>query len=217
MVVGLLGGVGSGKSTVAGFLADLGSTVLDADQMAHEALDDPELSAVLLARLGRGIAGPEGGIDRARLADVVFGPGKDEARQILESLVHPRVGARITDLVGALRGDLKPPPLIVLDVPLLVESPLNALCDRLIFVETSRKVRQDRVVQNRGWSPDSLAEREAAQAAIEEKRAQADHIITNDGSLEQLERQTGQLFAILCTSPSRSPDGTPPPESPSNR
>ena len=195
VVVGLLGGVGSGKSSVARTFERLGALVLDADREAHRVLEEPAVVAGLEERFGPGVLDPAGGIDRGALASLVFGPGATERRRFLEGLVHPRVLARIeaalTGPEAAARG------LVVLDVPLLLESGLGERCDHLVFVDASEKTRLARCATNRDWDAEEVSRRERAQTSVAEKRAQADHVLDNDGSEQDLERGVQALFDIL--------------------
>lgn len=188
VVVGLLGGIASGKSSVAAILGELGAAVLDADQIARKVLERADVRQALVARFGPSVAPPSltpvGGVDRAALAKATF--GNPEALSYLESLVHPRVGEELANRFDELvrRADL---PAIVLDIPLLIESsPLIDRCDLLLHVESPPQERRRRGMESRGWGVDELARREAHQLSTEEKRRRADVIVKNDGSLAQL-------------------------------
>jgi dephospho-CoA kinase len=166
LVVGLVGRIAAGKSTVARELAALGAHVLDADAVAHEVLDEPGSRAAIERRFGRGVLDAAGRVDRAALAGAVFGgdAGKAAALADLEAIVHPRVRARISRDLERLRresaaaGGLR---VAVLDVPLLVQAGWAAACDRLVLVECAEEVRRDRL-SRRGWDAAQQAARDAA-------------------------------------------------------
>jgi dephospho-CoA kinase len=186
VVIGLLGGVASGKSSVAAQLAEFGATVLDADAIARKVLEEADVRDALVARFGAAIA-PAGAVDRAALARRTFGHPEELA--YLEGLVHPRVGKELSRrLAGHLAtGDV---PAVVLDVPLLLEtSPLAAECDLLVHVECPTAERRRRVVELRGWEGDELDRRESHQLPGEEKRGRADLVLRNDGTLARLREQ----------------------------
>jgi dephospho-CoA kinase len=186
----VLGGIASGKSTVARLLAGPDGRVLAADAIAHEVLDSPEVKARLRERFGPSAIAPDGRVDHAALAALAFDPvhGR-EARAALERWTHPRVRARILERLNEARA--AGVPRVVLDVPLLLENEtehgLVRLCDALIFVDTDAKERDRRAQRERGWPSGELARREAAQLPLEEKKRRADRVITNNQGPEELE------------------------------
>ncbi len=187
-MIGLLGGVASGKSAVARLFEEAGAHVLNADRMAQAILDQPEMVAQVEERLGPGLAGPEGRINRKLLAQKVF--QSEEARRTLEALIHPLVLARIQEELTRLG---KGPNLVVLDVPLLLETGLERECDHLVFVETSEEERETRAL-HRGWSPGERARREKTQLPLEPKRTKSDYILNNSGSLDETRKQVLDLL-----------------------
>lgn len=166
IVVGLIGKIGSGKSTVAQRLADHGAHVLDADRIAHEVLDEPDVQAAVVARFGSDVLDGAGRVRRAALAERVFGPTAGHAAALadLEAIIHPRVSGRMERDLTRIRG-LPPQPgeqtIVVLDVPLLVQSGWAEACDRLVIVECANAVREARLAA-RGITPEQQAAREAA-------------------------------------------------------
>lgn len=185
-VLGLLGGVGSGKSTVAGLLARRGLLVLDADAEARAVIELPEVRTALAARFGADIVDPSGELDRARLAARAF--ADPAATADLNAVVHPRVRERLLAALTAA-GD-RP---VVLDVPLLLESPLAALVTRWILVDTPEAQRESRIA-GRGWPAGERARREARQSDLSAKRSRAGHVLENRGPIEHLERQVDALL-----------------------
>jgi dephospho-CoA kinase len=196
--VGLTGGLGSGKSTVAGMLAARGAHVIDADRLAREALDrgTPGLAAVVAA-LGSEILRPDGSLDRGRLAARIF--DDPSARAAVEAVVHPEVG-RLTRLS---RSRLPPSAVVVHDVPLLVEAGLAERYDLVVVVEAPPATRLARAVA-RGMPEADARARMAAQASDSERRAAADVLIPNDGDLADLEVQVEVLWQRLVSLPSAS-------------
>jgi len=186
LVIGLLGGIGSGKSTVARLLAERGVTVLDADRHAREVVQSPAVLAALVARFGRGILDARGGLDRAALARAAF--ADEAATADLNALVHPEVRQRLLDELSRC-GD----QAVVLDVPLLLESPLASLVQTWVFVEADERQREARVA-DRGWAPGERVRRESRQADIARKRARADYVLENSGSIEDLGRRVDALL-----------------------
>jgi dephospho-CoA kinase len=173
-IIGLIGRIGAGKSTVARRFAAHGAHVIDADRIAHEVLEEPDVIRQIADRFGADVLDTDGRIRRRAVADRVFGPTPDHARGLewLESLVHPRVRRRITAELAAVRaresghgGDA----VVVLDVPLLVQAGWADRCDRLVEVTCEEEVRRQRLAA-RHWS---LAEQEAREAAWNRKYAAA--------------------------------------------
>lgn len=195
-VIGILGGVASGKSLLTRHLAELGAGVLDADRAAHEVLRMPQIEAAARARWGEHVFGPDGRIDRARLARVVFAPGPEAGgeRRFLEQRTHPEIGRRLAEQAARLSAGGT--PVAVLDAPLLLEAGWDSVCDRLIFVDAPRPVRLARALA-RGWSEEDFAAREAAQASLDNKRNRADVIVDGSGSPEQLRAQAERLWYTL--------------------
>lgn len=186
--IGLLGGIASGKSTVAGLFAELGAVVLDADAAAHEVLAEEQVVEELAAAIGDCVVRPDGKVNRKQLAELVFGEA-DQAeanRKKLEALVHPRTHEKLLRMRSDAASEGK--TVFVLDVPLLLEAGWQQDCDLLIFLDAPEEVRQARAAE-RGWSQEEFSRREAAQLPITDKRAAADEILQSDGSLEELRLQ----------------------------
>ena len=186
--VGLTGGLGAGKSTALGALADLGAATLSTDAVVHELLATEELRELIVERLGPGVA-PDGVLDRSRIAERVF--GDDEARSWLEGVLWPRVGERVASWRAGLEGANPQPRAAVVEVPLLFESGMESGFDATIAVIADEAIRETRAGA-RGHA--SVAERTGRQLSQEEKAARADHAIRNDGSVEALR---SELAAVL--------------------
>jgi len=194
LVLGILGGIASGKSQVARLLAGPEGVVIDADALAHAVLGSDEVAGLVRARFGPGVLDAGGRPDREALGRLVF--SDPEARKALEDFTHPRVRAMIRARLEQARA--QGVPRVVLDVPLLLEhdeqAGLAALCDVLVFVDTDEAERARRAAATRGWAPGELARREAAQLPLSTKKARAHHLVPNRGTLADLERE---VHAVL--------------------
>jgi dephospho-CoA kinase len=194
LLVGLTGGIGAGKSTVARLLESKGAVVVDTDDLARQVtrLGTPTHAAIL-DRFGGEIEGPDGEIDRARLADVVF--SDPAALADLNALVHPAVEAA----VGRRLVELPSAGVVVLDVPLLVEVGWDARCDVVVVVDAPEDVAVRRLVGQRDVAEADVRRRIASQASRAERLARADVVIANDGSLDDLARRVDEAWAELTS------------------
>ena len=192
LLVGLTGGIGSGKSTVARMLADRGAVVLDADVLAREALEPGTAGFdAVLARFGDAVRSPDGALDRARLAEIVF--ADDAARHDLEAIVHPQVRLRIGETVAA---HAESDAVVVVDSPLLIETGGHESFPVVVVVTAPEEARIARV-RARGMTESDARARMAAQMPLEEKAAYADVLVDNGGSETELEAQIDRLWADL--------------------
>lgn len=191
MNVGLTGGLGSGKSTVAALLGEHGAVIIDADVVAREVVraGTPGFAAVV-ARFGPDVVGRDGELDRAALARIVFADGA--ALDELNAIVHPLVGSRSAELAAAV----PPGAVVVHDIPLLAENGLADRFDTVVVVEADREIRLARLAE-RGLTRAEAEARMAAQATDEKRRAIADEIVRNDGDLDSLARQVDRLWDRL--------------------
>jgi dephospho-CoA kinase len=179
--VGLSGGIGSGKSTVAGRFRELGAVVIDADQLAREVVaPGSEGLAAIVARFGDGVLEEDGSLNRAALGAVVF--ADEQARRDLEQLTHPRIAARTAALVEAAPADA----VVVHDVPLLVEKHLGPGYHLVVVVGADERTRLRRLMETRGMTEEDVRSRMAAQATDEQRRAAADVWLDNSGTKEAL-------------------------------
>ena len=196
-IIGLCGGIGSGKSTVARQLAQLGAMVIDADQAAQEALEQPDVQRQLIEWWGPAVCDERGRIDRAQVADRVFGDPEELRR--LEGLIHPRVAQQRLEMIRQAERD---PAVraVVWDVPLLFEKQLDRQCDCLIFVHADRAVRRQRVARDRGWDEDELDRREKNQMALDRKRRSVHYTIDNGSSEAACFAQVRDVFTRILTS-----------------
>jgi dephospho-CoA kinase len=213
LVIGLVGGIGSGKSRVAKILAELGCAVSDSDAVNRQVLRRPDVRSALVSWWGDSILGPDGEIDRRRIAERVFSSEDDRRR--LESLTHPLIRAerealfaRVAEELArsgagtsprAERPDEKPGRgVVVVDAPLLLEAGLDRECDAVVFVDAPVEVRAARVRASRGWDAGELERRERAQWPVDEKRRRAGHVVVNDSDDPGAEeRLRARLRALL--------------------
>ena len=194
-VIGLSGGIGSGKSAVAKILAQLGCVVTDSDADGRRALRDPSIRSTLVDWWRETILDADGEIDRSAVAGIVF---NDRAqRRRLERLTHPWIEARRREQWAAAPADA---PALVIDAPLLFEAGLHEECDAVVFVAADRGVRLDRLRETRGWDEVELSRREDSQMPLDEKRARADYVIENNGGLGLLKEQCRQTLSDIVNS-----------------
>ena len=191
-MVGLTGGVGSGKSTVAGLLAEHGAVVIDADAVAREVVEKGTSGFdAVVARFGEAVVGPDGALDRPALAALVF--NDDAQRAALNEIVHPLVGERVAALAAAAPGG----SVVVYDVPLLVEAGTAGNFDVVVVVLASVETRLARLA-GRGMAEHDARNRMAVQASDDERRAVADEVVDNDGTLDDLQAQVDEVWARLA-------------------
>jgi dephospho-CoA kinase len=195
-VVGLLGGLASGKSSVAAMLRQRGAEVVDADRIAHEVLRREPVRRSIRRAFGPEVFDPDGSVNRAELAEAAF--ENRDGVDTLNAVVHPPVLDQIRRQVARHREE-PGAALIVIDAPLLMETGLDEeLCDTLLFVDAPPEVRRKRAVGRGAMSGEQFARREAAQLPAELKRRKADHVVRNNGTLAELAEQVDELWASLC-------------------
>ncbi|MHC4142010.1 MAG: dephospho-CoA kinase [Planctomycetota bacterium] len=180
-VIGLAGGIGSGKSAVAAILAELGCVVCNSDDLGRQALCDPAIRAELVGWWGRDILDEAGEVNRAAIAAIVF--NRPEELRRLESLVHPWIETRRKALFTMAPADVC---ALVIDAPLLFEAGLDAECDAVIYVDADRGTRLARLAEGRSWDELELDKREDSQLPLDEKRARSDYVVSNNGDLRAL-------------------------------
>lgn len=192
LLIGLTGGIGSGKSTVSAALARRGAVVIDADAVVRE-LQSPGGAVLdaMVAHFGPGILHPDGTLDRQKVADVVF--GDDEQLKALNAIVHPAVGAEINARIEAERAT---DHVVVLDVPLLVESKAYVTAGTIV-VDTDPDVAVERLVAHRGFTEDDARARMARQASRADRLAAADFVVPNDGTPEELDARVAECWAWI--------------------
>jgi len=195
-ILGVVGGIASGKSVVARHFESLGAARLDADVAGHEVLEEPEVKATLASLWGPGVLDATGRVDRAAVGKIVFAGTEEaeDAKRFLEQLTHPRIADRLqSELKAAEQRQCR---AAVLDAALMIEAGWDRLCDHLVFVETPWEQRLQRA-RGRGWTEAELRRREASQLPLEVKRARADSIIDNSGTLGETQEQATAVWELV--------------------
>lgn len=200
-VIGLVGGVGAGKSTVARMLAEEGCRVVDADRIAHDVLREDDVKNAVRETFGDSVFDSGGEVDRDRLGREVF--GDSGRREALERIVHPPILARMRDEVEAAGAE--GPPAVVIDAPLILEKGLAKWCDGMVYIQVPVEVRHRRLREARGWSPSEIQRREASQIPLKKKRRRADTIIDNSASPEHTREHVRRVLARLGAQQHRQP------------
>jgi dephospho-CoA kinase len=194
-IIGLVGGVASGKSLAAKMLVELGAVHLDADRTGHAVLaEDAEVRQALIDRWGNAILDADGRVDRSAVAQRVFAKSEAgaEDRKFLEDVLHPRIRERLNRKRDQALAAGK--PAIVLDAPLLLEADWGSLCDIILMIDSPRELRLERAVA-RGWTEADFDQREAAQWPPDKKRQFADAVIPNHGSADDLRTAIAHFWA----------------------
>lgn len=191
-MVGLVGGIGAGKSAAAAAMARRGAAVVDADRVGHEVLELAHVKAQLGSWWGPGVLRPDGSADRRTVAGIVFADPAERAR--LEGLVFPHIGRRVERLIAAAAAD-PAVRFVALDAAVMLEAGWGHVCDRLVYVDAPRDTRLARLAARNGWTPAEVAAREAAQMPADRKAARADAVLVNDGSPERLRERVDALLS----------------------
>ena len=171
--------------------------VLDADQVGHEVLREPEVIQAVRERWGDKVIAENGEINRSAVAKIVFGPTPNGAEELafLEQLTHPRIGHRLQHEFARARQS-RDVEVVILDAPVMLKSGWDRFCDHILFIEVPRDLRLQRA-RKRGWSDANFTAREAAQESLETKRAAASHILDNSGSLDATRQQVESFWESL--------------------
>lgn len=200
-IIGLLGGVASGKSLVAEEFRRLGAGVLDADRAGHEVLREDDVKDALRNRFGAAVFDSEGEVDRPALARLVFGGAEQrENRAFLEQLTHPRIAEQLEDQAEEMAKSGA--QVAILDAAVMLRAGWNSVCDCVVFVEAPDKVRLQRALA-RGWTAEEFHAREAAQETLDTKRGFADQVIDNSTSVEYTRTQVEQFWRFFVENPPR--------------
>lgn len=194
-VVGLIGGIASGKSTVAEWFAKRGAEVIDADRLGHEVLDRKDVIHAFVGRWGDDILDPSGTINRSAVAKRVFAKGADSERAFLNLVTHPLIRRLTHQRLEELRSQ-GACPVAVIDAALLLEAGWNQECDHVVFIDAPDSMRLERA-KSRGWNMDELANREASQWPLKKKRELATMVIDNSRDLAFLNQQLESVWNAL--------------------
>jgi len=190
-VVGIVGGVGSGKTTAAKAFANRGGFVIDCDAVGHELLGDDTVRSELRKRWGESIFATNGSVDRSVLGKIVFSSKKQ--LDALNTILHPRIAARTDELITTAQADSKV-TIIAVDAAVLFEAGWDKFCTHTIFVNAPLDQRIKRVTETRGWNEQILLQRESSQISLDSKAARCSHTVDNCSTESHLEDQIFQLI-----------------------
>ena len=200
ILIGILGGVASGKSEVSNRLRSFGAEVLDADRVGHTVLQEAEVQRAIRRRWGEMVFDAAGEIDRRTVAEIVFAATPEGKAELtfLEQLTHPRIEQRLRKQLA--EWNREGVQAAVLDAPVMLKAGWDRLCQRIVFVDAPRPVRLARARQ-RGWTEEDFAAREAAQEPLETKRRRADVMLDNSLTREHLHAQVDRFWRSLSQVP----------------
>ncbi len=193
VVIGLAGGIASGKSMISGQFQALGARCLDADKAGHQVLLDPDVKSAVRERWGDQVFDPSGEINRAEVASIVFAQNASAREELsfLEQLTHPRIGQLLQQQMDHCEGDV-----LVLDAPVMFKAGWNQLCNEIVFIEAPHADRLRRALQ-RGWTAEQFAAREAAQEPLDWKRQQAGFVIDNSSTPDHTRQQVETIWKTI--------------------
>ncbi len=193
LIVGLVGGIASGKSRVADHFEQLGAVVLNADQIGHQVLEFREVQQQLAARWGKVIFDEDQNIDRGAIAGIVFEDGIRGATELefLESITHPEIARQLESAIDSARMDNA--QVVIIDAPVMLKTGWDRYCNEILFIEANNEQRLDRA-RKRGWTEDMFLQREKSQTSLQEKRRRSDRVIDNSGSWNSTVEQLSQLW-----------------------
>ena len=194
VILGVTGGIGSGKSAVSDLLVQRGAARFDADIAGHEVLGHDEVKTALTARWGAAIVGDDGNLIRSIIGEIVFSDPSE--LQFLESVSHPAIKRMMLHSVSEARSTSALTALVI-DAALLLEKAWSECCDLVVFVDCEEEIRWQRC-ESRNWSREQFLLRESTQLPVETKRKQSDVVIDNTGSLEELDAQVRNFWNILA-------------------
>ena len=191
LVIGLAGGVASGKSLVASCFQHFGATLLDADRIGHDVLKDVDVVTAIKKQWAE-VVSHDGEINRKALGRIVFDPveGSDQLR-VLEQITHPKIGVRIEKRLKELQSERI--PAAILDAPVMFKADWDRMCDKIVYVDADVELRKQRAAE-RGWDDDEIALREARQTPLETKRSRSTDFIDNSGTKENTYNQAKALW-----------------------
>lgn len=197
IILGLVGGVASGKSSVALDFQKLGGCILDGDRLGHEALNLDEVNKALVERWGDRILADTGELNRSAIAEIVFGESSEakDALTFLESVTHPQIERRLNERLEQLR-QMDRFPLVVLDAAIMFKAGWNSMCDQIVFVDAPRELRLKRA-KLRGLTEEQFDARESAQLSVDEKKKRANIVIDNSGPPQNTFSQVEEVWHSL--------------------
>ncbi len=190
-VIGLIGGIGAGKSTAARCFKSRGGVVINADAIGHAALEQADIIREILGRWGDRVRKADGSLDRRAIAQIVF--ANQEDRKALEEMVFPYIGERCKQEIATAQRD-PTVPFVVLDAAVMLEAGWNEIADWIVYLDAPRELRLARVAARSGWTDRDLTAREIAQWTPEMKKAKADAVLINAAGAEELQLQVDRLL-----------------------
>ncbi len=191
MIIGIIGGIGSGKSEIAEYFAKKGGKLIQADKLGHEAHQQEHIRQMIVQRWGERVLDEQNQLDRKKLGSIVFASAVERAN--LEMMVFPWIEQRIRQEIK--EADDNPSyQFVVLDAAIMVEAKWNKICSKMVYVHTPRYLRLQRLINQRGWSQQELFQRETAQLTLTEKATLADVAIDNSHSIEASQKQIDRLL-----------------------
>lgn len=194
-IIGLTGGIATGKSTVVEMLRLRGAKIIDADQLAREVVEPNQPAwQEIVSWLGDAVQLPDNSLDRAKIAELVY--GDSQKLKTLNGIIHPRVGTRILELTREIE-QADPNAVIVYDIPLLIEAGMQEMVDLILLVYAPRELQFKRLRERDGLNPEEAEQRLTAQLPIDEKKRYAHQIIDNSGSLAETEKQVDLFWSDL--------------------
>ena len=194
-IVGIVGGIASGKSSAAKMFKEHGAVLLSGDEIGHQILGEPEIVKAAEERWGRSVIDQNGKIDRHRLAAIVF--SEKESREeltFLEKLTHPHIKTRLLAEIDRLR--TAGTSVVILDAALLLETGWYSMCEKIVFIDASEENR-GKYAARRNWTKQELIRRESRQLSLKKKRAAADFQICNNGSIESMREEISRVWDSL--------------------
>jgi dephospho-CoA kinase len=194
-IVGIVGGIASGKSSAAKMFKEHGAVLLSGDEIGHQILDEPEIVKAAEERWGRSVIDQNGKIDRHRLAAIVFSEKEScEELTFLEKLTHPHIKTRLLAEIDRLR--TAGTSVVILDAALLLETGWYSMCEKIVFIDASEENR-GKYAARRNWTKQELIRRESRQLSLKKKRAAADFQICNNGSIESMREEISRVWDSL--------------------
>ena len=190
-IIGLIGAIGAGKSAAAAAMAKRGGVVVDADKLGHEVLELPDVKRQFAVRWGAGVFKDDGTVNRRTIASIVFQDAKE--RHALEAIVFPAIRKRAEEAIAKLQAD-DHARFVVLDAAVMLEAGWHDACNKIVFIDAARDLRIQRLATRSGWTEAELAMRESAQLPLDVKRARADVVIMNAGSLDELQNHVDRVL-----------------------
>ena len=189
LVIGIVGGIASGKSEVAGILGELGAAVINADKLGHQVLLSKDTILEIQNAWGDRVLDETGNVNRRKLGEIVFQNDSNELDR-LEQITHPKIEKLLCQQLTEIPDKY---PAVIVDAPVMIKAGWDRHCDHLIFVDCPRAIRLARAL-NRGWTAEMLDAREAAQATLAEKKSKASEIVDGSAPLENLREQLTQIW-----------------------